>query len=749
MGRAVVNTGSAGALVLDVNEVGYNVFENYSDVAWALYLDERVSSGSTWSGGGISATVGQHNVQQWWAGSFGFDWRPSGLQSRLIASGTNRVYHNPNGSGQVTVGANIGNTGTSGAGGPTQITNTIGLTQLTQVPGTPTGVSAVRVNDGQVNISWQNQGASNGQASQNQIEVEGIPAGGNGSVTINASGQASLPVLANEKKRYRVRAWNSAGWSGWSAWTPYLVTTPKEPKDVTATKGANLNITVAWTPQVAYPEHVHAIEHGVDVGGVITWDGTILATLPSGTSSYVHTAPNAAQRHVYRVWSSASNSNPTQVMDSAKVQSNVVQLLVAPNKPTFVNVPQFADRAVALNVDWQHNSVDSTPQSAYEFGTSTDGGTTWTSSGKVTSTVARRTIAANAYAANATVTMRVRTWGQATTGGSDGTGASPWSDLAAVTFKTKPTVTISSPANSSTVNDATLRVNLTFAQAQSASFVKAQLELLQGSTLLETRESNILLGITMQTRLQNGVAYTIRARVQDSNGIWSTWASNAFSVTYLAPVPAQVTPSYVVDKGWGQLDLTIPAPGSGQAAVTKVTITRAIDGGTPEIIVQDYPYAAALTFLDTLPTIHGTNTYVITTYSALGAQTAVTSVLVTEECRRAFLSKGPGFSEVGAFGANLKIDESVAVASGTVEAAGRVKPIGLYGVETTVQLKVKSFVFEGFGSTLDELRTILLIPGKACYRDATGRRVFGVAKGSISREKVSRGDLSFTMTETS
>ncbi|QIG58108.1 minor tail protein [Microbacterium phage Zepp] len=747
MGRAVVNTGSAGALVLDVNEVGYNVFENYSDVAWALYLDERVASNTTWSGGGISATVGQHNVQQWWGGTFGFDWRPGGLQSRLIASGTNRIYHNPDGSGQVTVGANMGNSGTSGAGGPTQITNTIGLTQLTQVPGTPTGVSATRISDSQVRVNWTNQGASNGQAAQNQIEVEGIPAGGNGTVLINASNQATLPVLANEKKRYRVRSWNSAGWSAWSAWTSYLVTTPKEPKDVTATKGANLDITVSWTSQVAYPDHVHAIEHGVDNAGVITWDGSILATLPSGTNSYVHTAPNAAQRHVYRVWSSASN--PGQVMDSSKVQSNVVQLLVAPNKPTFVNVPQYADRAVALNVDWQHNSVDSTPQSAYEFSTSTDGGTNWTSSGKVTSTVARRTIAANAYAANATVTMRVRTWGQATTGGSDGTGASPWSDVTAVTFKTKPTVTITSPANNAVVNDATLRVNLSFAQAQAASFVTAELELRQGSTVLETKVSNILLGITFATPVQNGVAYSVRARVQDSNGIWSAWVTNAFTVTYLAPVPAVVNPSYIVDKGWGQLDMTIAAPGSGQSAVTKVTITRSINGGTPEIIVQDYPYAAALTFLDTLPTIHGTNTYTITTYSALGAQTVVTATLVTEECRRAFLSKGAGYSTVGAFGANLKIDEAVSVASATVEAAGRTKPIGLYGVETNVQLKVKSFVFENFGSTLDELRAILLMPGKACYRDSTGRRVFGVAKGSISREKVARGDVSFTLTETS
>lgn len=748
MGRAAVNTGAAGALVLDVNEVGYNVFENYSDVAWALYLDERVQSNTTRSGGGISATVSHHNIQQWWGGTFGFDWRPGGLQSRLIASGTNRVYHNADGSGQVTVGANMGNTGTSGAGGPTGITNTIGLTQLTQVPGTPTGVTATRISDSQMRVNWTNNGASNGQAVQNQVEVEGIPAGGNGTTLMNASNQTTLAVLANEKKRYRVRAWNSAGWSAWSAWSAYKVTTPAAPTDVVANKGSNLGITISWTSKVAYPDHVHAIEHGVEAGGVITWDGTILTSLASGTNSYVHTAPNAAQRHVYRVWSSASNTSPTQVMDSAKVQSNVVQLLIAPNKPTIVGLPQFSDRTVQLKVDWQHNSVDSTPQSAYELAYSSNGGTTWTSSNKVTSTVMNRTLGTT-FAANTALQVRVRTWGQATTGGSDGTGASDWSNIGTVTFKTIPVVTITSPANSSTVNDATLRASLSFTQAEAASFVTAQLELRQGATVLETKNSNVLLGITFDTPVENGVAYSIRARAQDSNGLWSTWKTNNFNVTYLAPVPAVVTPSYITDKGWGQLDMTIAAPGAGQSAVSTLTITRRINGGAEEIIVQDYPYSAALTFLDTLPTIHGNNTYTITTTSALGAKTAVTAVLVTEECRRAFLSKGAGYSTVGAFGANLKIDESVSVASTTVEAAGRTKPIGLYGVETSVQLKVKSYVFENFGSTLDELRNILLIPGKACYRDATGRRLFGVAKGSISREKVARGDLSFTITETS
>jgi hypothetical protein len=251
----------------------------------------------------------------------------------------------------------------------------------------------------------------------------------------------------------------------------------------------------------------------------------------------------------------------------------------------------------------------------------------------------------------------------------------------------------------------------------------------------------------MATPVQNDLSYTLRARVQDSNGIWSPWVSSTFSVVYLSPVPAVPTLVYLPDTGYGQLNLAIAAPTADQDEAATITITRTIDGST-ETLIQDYPAAPELTFFDTTPTIHGTNTYTITTTSDLGAQSTVTVDLVTTECRRAYLSKGAGFNTVVSFGGNLSVSESLSVASDTIQTAGRLKPIGLYGVETSVQLKVKSFVFEGFGSTIPELRAILLMPGKACYRDSSGRRVFGSVKGSVEYEKTTRGDLSFTLTET-
>jgi hypothetical protein len=188
-------------------------------------------------------------------------------------------------------------------------------------------------------------------------------------------------------------------------------------------------------------------------------------------------------------------------------------------------------------------------------------------------------------------------------------------------------------------------------------------------------------------------------------------------------------------------------PGA-QAVADTVTITRVVDG-VEETVVGSYPAASELTFLDTTPVINGENTYKVTATSALGATRTVEETLVTNECRRAFLSKGAGYSDVVVFGGNLEVEEDLSVASSVVQAAGRTKPIGLYGVETAVELKAKSYIFEGFGSTIDELRAFLLRPGKACFRDASGRRVFGSVQGSVAYKKAGRGDLSFTMTETS
>jgi hypothetical protein len=736
------NTGDAGRVRIVIDDQGgKSAAGNYTDVRWWAYWDERTTYNFSQSGGTPASVV--VNGVTVWSGSFAWNWTPAGLQSVLIASGERRVNHNADGTKTVSASATVGNTGTTGGGGGATASTSLALPTLKVIPGVPTKPVLTRISDTQTKLTWTQTSASNGQPTQNLIQESVNNGPWTTLVTINATTTATVATSANEKTRYRVRGQNTAGNSNFSPESDPIYTTPAAPTGVAATKQPNLDIVVNFTANVPYTEHEHEVWHGVDVAGVITWDGAVMATLPSGTTSYTHVAPNAAQKHVYRVRAKAG------ALLSGFTQSNVVQLLVAPNAPVVPAMPAFADKAEDLVFSWQHNSVDTTAQTAYEFAYSTDGGTNWTSSGKVVSTTQARTIAGGSHAANVALTTRVRTWGAATTGGSEGTGASPWSALRTVTYKTKPTGTITSPADGGTITDGTLRVDLAFAQPEAATFVKGQIEVYQDGELLETKETTTLLGTTMLSRMANTATYTVSARVQDSNGLWSAWDSNTFNVEYLMPVAPEVTATYVFETGWGQLDMVVPEPGAGEEEAFTISISRTVNGVT-EVLYTDYPAASELTFLDTTPSIHGLNIYTITTKSELGAENITTIELETEECRKAFLSKGQGFSTVVVFGANLEVNEALSVASDTVSAAGRTKPIGLYGTETSVVAKVSSFIFEREGfSTIEELRAFLLLPGRACYRDASGRRIYGSVRGSVGYTKTTRGELNFTMTETS
>lgn len=728
----------AWQLQLDVAESNLDALNNRSYVSWALYV-YRGNGDTPYNNEGSPYSV---NAPGGFSGTFGaFNYASIPVGGRyLMAQGGDWVTHSPDGSYSYLVSASHNSLTTLGYA---SLSGWFNLTTLRQPPGTPTSVSAARVSDTQAGLSWVNNYATNGPPQTNLIRRSLNNAGWEQILDIAASTSATISCGPNQKIKYSVQAWNPAGFSSWSAESNVIYTTPAAPTNASATKNSASNIVIAFNNNVAYSEHEHVILHGVVSGGSTTWDASPLVTLPSGTTSWTHVAPNSAQVHAYAVRSKAAG------LESGWAYTNSVQLLAPPNKPTPSGLPTFANKAETLRFGWVHNPIDTTPQKFYETSLSTNGGSSWSTTGKVASTSQFFDLGANSFAANTTVLVRVRTWGSAATGGSDGTGASPWSDNNSVTFKTLPTVVVTSPADGSVVNDSTLRVNIAFSQAEGASFVKATLRLYKAGAVIETVVTNITTGITFNTPLENGVTYGVTAQVQDSNGLLSIWDSGInFSVTYLTPVPADVSVVYLPSTGYGQIDLAIPEPGAGQAAAAKVTITRKING-VEEYVVKDYPAAAALTFLDTTPTIHGINEYTITTTSAIGSQNSVTATLVTSECRRAFLSKGNGFSTVVVFGANLSVSESLSVASDTVEAAGRKKPIGLYGVETSVTLKVSSFIFLPFGSTLDQLRDFLLISGKACYRDSSGRRVFGAVKGSVAYQKTDRGDFQFTMTETS
>lgn len=743
-------SGSAGLLRINASisggsNSGGNNGGGYTDIAWSLQWFENVSAGSTWTGTPIGAAVYMTGLGAVWSGSFTFDWRPAGLQSQTIAAGTTRVHHNADGTPPAgfTVQGSINSTGTSGGGGPTNAYQGVSLPTRKVVPGVPSAVAGVRNSDTQVTVSWSQSSASNGQPTSNTVRRKINGGAFADAVTISPATSTALAAAANQKLEFGVKATNAAGVSAWSADSLPVYTTPAAPTGLVATK-VGLDISLAWTPNVAFTEHEHVIEHGVDVAGVVTWDGSPLATKAAGVSTHTHVAPNPAQRHVYRVF---ARNTDVAALASTKATSNVVQLLTAPAKPTVPAIAAFRDKAATFRFAWVHNSIDSSAQTKRQTRYSLDGGSTWTTGSKTASTDLFQDFAASTWTANQAVTFQVRTKG-AYDSGSDGDASySPWSDSVTTTFKTKPVATITSPANASVYTQAALLVALGFSQAEAATFVSATIGLYSGATLLEQKVSTSLAGTAFTTRVADGGSYTVKATVTDSNGLTSTQVSNAFTVDYIEPVAAVVAVSYLPDSGVAQLELTIPDAGGGLVAATTVSIDRIIDG-VSEPVISLYPSAPSLTILDTTPTIHGTNLYRVTTRSVDGATTVVEATLVTDESEWAFLSKGSSYQTIVRFQLAPGTTATPTVDSALVKAAGRRRPIGLYATTGGLVVSGSGALAEGYGSTPEEIEELLLLTGKGCLREPSGRRVFGEVKGSISRVDQENGQLSYTVTET-
>jgi hypothetical protein len=753
---ADANTGTSGLIRVTASIVDQSAEGLWWDIAWSFQLIERVSAGSTFTNIPKDWNVSIEGVGVVASGTYTFDWRPAGLQSQTIASATTRVTAPPSGSGAGLgdVTGYIAASGTSGAGGPTSVTQSVTPPTLTVVPGTPSAVTATRVSDTEITVAWSQSSASNGAPTANTIQRRVNGGDWVDAVTIAPTTSASVSAAADQKLEYRVKGSNAAGDSAWSAASTAIYTTPDAPTAVSASKDSALDITVAWTPNVAFVEHEHVVEHGVDVAGTITWDGSPLAVVTAGTSTYPDEDPDPADVHVYRVF---ARNTDTGALESAKVLSNTVQLLAAPNAPTLANLPNFAAKTLALVVGWTHNPVDTTGQTAYELEYSTNGGSSYTSTGKVTSTTPSYTVAADTYAANVALTVRVRTWGEATTGGSDGTGASPWSTTDTVTFKTRPVATISSPADLSTYTLADLTLALGFSQAESATFVSATIVLSEGATELESRLSTTLAGTLMDTQVEDASTYTLSVTVLDSNGLTSVAVESTFDVAYTKPVAATFTPTYDEESGTVELAVTIPAAGVGEAEAVAVTISRVISGGR-ETLRANYPVTpGSITFIDTTPVTFGSNQYRVRTISEDGATTDTVSTLAVTDRQWAYLSTGDAFDTIVRFSRRLTLDSSVGRQSTEVETSGRELPIGLFGenvsmvargVATVLDDEVATLVADG-GSSIGEIEQFLRVAKRVCYRDPTGRRIFGRVLGSFSNRDGATADFVFTVSENS
>src|SRR5690606_34837252 len=103
----------------------------------------------------------------------------------------------------------------------------------------------------------------------------------------------------------------------------------------------------------------------------------------SAQSTWVHTSPSGATTHRYRV-RARSSWQTSFVVSQYSGASNVVQVIAPPLAPDGLG-PTVLDATETNTLVWNHNSADTTPQSAYELQyRDWLSGDPWTTTGKIT-----------------------------------------------------------------------------------------------------------------------------------------------------------------------------------------------------------------------------------------------------------------------------------------------------------------------------------------------------------------------------
>lgn len=504
------------------------------------------------------------------------------------------------------------------------------------VPTAPDTPTVARTSDTSHTVTWNRNASVAGRYQNQYVMRQTLGADGVWSAfstiktittdytTTGSQSYTDNTTAANNVYRYKIKAANDSG-EATSGISDIVYTTPVAPTSVVAAKNASGDIVLTVAVGHKFTAANAIIEESQD-GGAYAPLATV--AIDRDDFTYTHVSPSAAVTHTYRVSIEVdSTGNVGDGLTSATTESNTVVLASAPNPPVLqATVPVVSDftNEATLTFVWDHYPTDTTPQRKRQIRYRV-AGDSWfdtsivtTSDEHVAATVA--SIAANTGAVNGDILeWAVSTWGEATTGGRDGTGASEWSATGSVVLSTTPTVAITSPVDASTLVTSELTVDFTYFQAESSPQAQYRAVLKQGATVLETKTgAGEATSVTFATPILDGESYTVEVDAQSEDGKWSDVITSDFDVSYLPPALVEATAVYYEDSGTVLISLF---PQGSEDGVTEeavsVTVERSINGGDWEVVATDIPADSAL--VDTQPSIHGINCYRLITVTTTGS----------------------------------------------------------------------------------------------------------------------------------
>lgn len=655
-------------------------------------------------------------------------------------------------------------------------------------PAAPSGVTLGWQGDGSgssdtVVTSWTRYSTAAAPYSSMQVQYaryDGTALSGYGSLgTATATGgatkYASSTATANRAWQVRVRAVNAAGTSAWVATASgsYLFGVPAAPSSVKAnvsTDGGS--VIVAWSPN-SYTLGATTLEVYRSVnGGAYTSVKTGLSPTSTG---WTDTTPGAGS-NTYQVRAHhTAGTFDTVDLFSTWATSNTVSTIVAPLAPGTLRINGAGgglsnspvDLTQPNTITWTHNDGgDGAAMSAFSIQYSSDGGSTWTA--LVTnqaSTVASYTLPANTLTNGQTYQFEVQDEGIASA------GFGPWSSVLTITGVSTPVVTITSPVAAPSTGH--LTVAWTYAQAQSSPQTQFSIQVRDSSdNIVDDIEGTTATSVALPSHYGNGQAYVLSLLVVCALGAATTVTLN-FTPSYAIPAVTTTAVSYQPLTGTALISMDAGTPATGESAAVGASVERSLDGGVTWVMLAPN-LTLPVDFIDPLPTVAGNNTYRVTSISAEPAYRANDLITLTTpqgtldgsgqsygnpSLSWIFLSWGDSFSNLLATRSNASVSETRSGSRAVVASMGVALPTAQFGVNRSRVVSVTAqsvYPVTGMGGDpnyiwdsppgdwLDMADGATIV----CYRDYTGRRVFGILGDmQVADQQMGCSNLTFTVTE--
>lgn len=623
----------------------------------------------------------------------------------------------------------------------------VAVTLPVAAPSATSTPSVTRVSDTSHTLSWSLNSSSSAPYSWVQVQrresVGTDPGLGQWVAVVTLAATATTftdtSTVANHAYQWRIGVGNASG-TATSPPSVIMFTTPASPVGASVAAPSGIDHVISWTRGTLSIETTDRIEVSTDGGA--TW--TQLASVPgSGVAACSWTNPSPTQGPVYKYrvrTVTASNG-----LASGYATTGAVATLAPPNPPTVTLPVGPVDRASAVTASWVHNPVDTTSQTAYELRYRVNGGAWVTLAG---TTAKSRAIPAPGV--SGTLEVQARTRGMHAT-------FSEWSASVTVTLAARPTALINSPSGS--WSSATVTVTWGFNAADGGTQVAVEVELLDaagtrmGATWVGTTEWTAVLSGADQ-RVAHGVAYSVRARVRSSTGVWSLWDVSAFTVAYTPPLTPLLAVAWNRATGSTVLSVDNPAISDGEVATVRNDIERRAGTGAWEKIFAGVPVGA--TVVDPIPLL-GLNVYRVIAYSVDGATalSADTEVAWTHDRCPVFVNTGDRWSTVVKAYGNA-VESTPGQESDLYEWSDVPWPDAIYGPHRSLTLAFQgSLRDQDRASTPAEWREVLWARQDVCYRDCgevhatEPRKIFGrLAINAQTQQGLHVNRIGFTINQT-